>query len=201
MPTVLTRNVKNHFNSKIDKVTIYKPNGEAVETTRLNARDLCGSPGFTWAKPTPVAKVGQPVSDEEVAGPAPTEFDPATAMRSLETMSTALGTGSNVTEFLQGYTLSSLRALAAERYKHALHPRMLKPGAITKIMALEEAYLNSLPDWFEEPVDDSVVVVATPMPTTQPTPGEVEAAEAEAEVADEEAEDEIAAPEELKSSD
>ncbi len=182
MPTVLTRNVRNHFNAKTDMITIYGPKGGSVETTRLNARDLCGSAGFTWAKPTPVAKAGSPaVGDEEVAGPAPEEvFDPKTAMRSLETMSQTVGTGSSVGEFLQGYTLSSLRALAAERYGKTLHPATKKEGAIKKILSLEEEHLNSLPDWFEEPVDDSVVVVATPLPATQPTPGELEAAEAEA---------------------
>ncbi len=179
MATILTRNVKNHFNAKTNKITIYSPKGAPVETTRLNARDLCGSAGFTWAKPTPVAKEGVTPSDTEVAEATPEEtFDPKTAMRSLKAMSQGLGTGDDVSDFLKGYTLSSLRALAAERYQHTLHPRTQKAGAVTKVMALEEVYLNSLPDWFEEPEDDSIVVVATPLPETQPTPGELEATEA-----------------------
>lgn len=181
MPEILTRNVKNHFNAKTNTVTIYATeNGAPLVVSRLNARDLVGTGKYAFAKSTPAERAAKAIADgdAEVAGPTPTEeFDPKTAMRSLESMAKTTGTAATAEDFLKGYTLASLRVLADERYGHKLHPATKMPGAIRKVLELEEDRLNSLPDWFEEPEDDSVVIVATPLPAEQPTPGEVEAAE------------------------
>jgi hypothetical protein len=182
MAEILTRNVKNHFNAKTNTVTVYDvDNGAPLVVSRLNARDLVYTGKYTFAKSTPAERSGKPAivdvttGDEEVAGPSPTEeFDPKDVMRSLESMAKTHGTATSAEDFLKGYSLASLRMLAEERYGHKLHPATKTPGAIKKILELEEDRLNALPDWFEEPEDDSVVVVATPLPANQPTPGELE---------------------------
>jgi hypothetical protein len=150
MATILQRNVKNSFNSKNSAVTIYRPNGEAVVTTRLNARDLIAG-GFTWAKPTPTDTDNlkeAKVKAAKVEAPVPEVQLP------LEELATLAG--GSVTDLLKGYTLRALHVLALQRYGKKINKNAMKPAAIDKIISLEANWIDNVyvPPVVEEPYDE-----------------------------------------------
>lgn len=128
-------------------VTVYDPSGNPVNVTLANARDLIRFNGYSHkapakAKATPAAEPADPAVQSALAVEEPE--DPALVAEPAEgvPMSDPLPDELSA-EFLQNFSVSSLREIAADRFELKVRANASKAALIDQIM---DAYLSSLPE-------------------------------------------------------
>ena len=137
------------YNAATAIVTVYSPEGTAVECTRLNANDLVRLMGYTWGPDIKDEDVPEEVVaiEEEAILAAITDAVVTTESNSapdselsLEELAMRL-TGESVEDYLSNLSGEALHTLAQERFSIKLHHRLSKDSLIEKIVELEDQRL------------------------------------------------------------
>lgn len=140
---------QKYFNPAYDQVTIFDAKGTPHICSRLNALELVGPRGYSWAipegftapeapktetaaivEPEPTKEVVAAVVEEVAATPIDHDSDPLAAI--AQTIA-----GTDVPKYLASFTADALRTMADKRYGETLHPRMGSDKLIDKIIELE----------------------------------------------------------------
>lgn len=148
-------------NTATSLVTVYSPDGDAIEVSRLNANDLIRHSGYTWNLKGEEAEEASPSEDEEQAKIAATadKINAAIAAKNseapdennteveakidhdtapLEEIAKVVA-DLDVEKYLEGFTADALRAMAEKRYGERVHHKSSKEKVIEKIIGFEEA--------------------------------------------------------------
>jgi len=140
-------------NPAAEVMTIYDKDGNAHEAARANARDLVAGGNYTWVpahaetettsdedeKSDDAAAPTDPVVPEDA--PADETLDPVNS--SLVSIAQRVAGNDDVSAYLNGFPVETLRDMAMQRYGEKVHHRASKENVITKMIELEEAKLDS----------------------------------------------------------
>ena len=125
-----------------DQVTIYSPQGEAVEVTRLNALDLTRHNAFTWNANTKTqTETAEPpivVAETEIDLPEVVE-DSTQEAPSLDVEAKLVGDYDNIEDYLNTMDSEALRTMIEEKFGERVHARTGKSKIIARYIELNDA--------------------------------------------------------------
>lgn len=134
-------------------MTIYDQDGNPQEATRANARDLVAGGKFTWVPAhaeTETSSDDDEKSDDADAPTAPVVTEDSPADEPLDPVNSSLASiaqrvagNDDVSAYLDGFPVETLRDMAMQRYGEKVHHRASKENVITKMIELEEAKLDA----------------------------------------------------------